>query len=73
MTRLLPGVPSLYLYSADDPLCDVAKLESLLAARKQAGADVRSVRWETSQHVGHLRSHPQEYSEALLQFLERAR
>ena len=64
----LPG-PSLYLYSDDDPLCDVAKLRSLISTRRLAGAAVAERRWAVSQHVGHLRRHPQEYKAAVLDFL----
>lgn len=66
-----PLVPrcSLYLYSADDPLCLADKLDELIAARRAAGADVEAVRWEASQHVGHLMRHPRRYRQALLGFL----
>lgn len=69
--RPLPVTPpcSLYLYSADDPLCLVDKLDALVAARRAAGADVEAVRWEASQHVGHLMRHPRRYRQALLRFL----
>lgn len=62
---------SLYLYSADDPLCLVDRLDALLAARRADGVDVAAVRWETSRHVGHLLCHPREYKAALLGFLQR--
>jgi hypothetical protein len=64
------GSKTLYLYSADDPLCDAAKLDALVASRRQAGADVAATRWERSQHVGHLVKHYKEYSSALLGFLQ---
>lgn len=60
---------SLYLYSADDPLCLVDRLDQLVADRRQAGADVAAVRWEESQHVGHLLKHPKQYKAALFDFL----
>ena len=63
------GSRTLYLFSADDPLCDAAKLDALVASRRQAGADVAATRWERSQHVGHLVQHYKEYSAALLGFL----
>ena len=42
-----------------------------MAARRQqrASAEVREVRWQVSEHVGHLRKHPEEYTAALLGFL----
>ena len=64
------GSRTLYLYSADDPLCDAAKLDVLVASRRQAGADVAATRWERSQHVGHLVKHYSEYRAALLRFLQ---
>ena len=43
-----------------------------MAARRQKGicAEVREVRWQVSEHVGHLRKHPEEYTAALLGFLK---
>jgi len=76
------GSKSLYLYGGDDPLCDAAKLDELIASRRhqagssQAGsadvaaADVAAVRWQRSQHVAHLLQHPKEYKAALFGFLE---
>lgn len=71
MQNLRLGSKSLYLYSVDDPLCDHAKLDELVAARRrQLGAsEVAAVKWERSQHVAHLRCHMREYTEALFGFL----
>ena len=48
------------------------RLAELVAARRQKGtcAEVREVRWQVSEHVGHLRKHPEEYTAALLGFLK---
>ena len=69
MLEMRLGSKTLYLYSADDPLCDATHLDSLVASRRQAGADVAAARWERSQHVGHLVKHYEEYCAALLGFL----
>ena len=70
MTDLhMPG-PTLYLYSDDDPLANAARLEALIAKRREGGADVRERRWAVSQHVGHLRCHPEQYKAAVLEFLQ---
>lgn len=63
------GQRSLYVYSSDDPLCDAAKVDSLVAARRRAGHRVTAKRWAASQHVGHLRCHPEEYRQLLGAFL----
>lgn len=69
MRQLSLGRRSLYLFSDDDPLCLPDKLEQLIAARRAAGAEVQEVRWERSQHVGHLLKHYKEYTAALFGFL----
>ena len=48
------------------------KLAELIAARRQKGscAEVVARRWEVSEHVGHMRKHPEEYRKALLGFLK---
>ena len=54
------------------PPCFRNRLAELVAARRQKGicAEVREVRWQVSEHVGHLRKHPEEYTAALLGFLK---
>lgn len=71
MLDLRLGPCSLYIYSEDDPLCDAARLDQLIASRRGAGADVAALRWQRSQHVAHLLQHYKEYATALFQFLER--
>ena len=64
--------PTLYLYGADDHLIDASQLEALIAERTAQGvAPITSRRWERSEHVAHLRWHPEEYRTALLGFLRR--
>jgi hypothetical protein len=66
-------VPQLYLYSDNDHLCDVIRLAELITARRAAGhaSAVEEKRWAVSEHVGHIRCHFDEYSEALTGFLRR--
>lgn len=77
---------TLYLYSEDDPLCDSVQLTSLIEERRAASAakshhheqqhqqpaiSIESRCWEISEHVGHLRKHPEEYTRLLLDFLDK--
>ena len=62
-------VPECYLYSADDPLCEPGALEELQEVRRGLGIAVTSRRWEVSQHVGHLRCHPDQYTATVQRFL----
>lgn len=55
--------------SADDHLCDGAKLDELVGAKRAAGQRVSARRWQRSQHCGHFRRHREEYSQLLLDFL----
>ena len=64
------GRRCLYLYSLDDHLCDAAKLEELIAARRAAGHAVSAHRWERSAHVAHYRHHPRQYEALVLGFLQ---
>lgn len=69
MERLGWHRPLLYLYSADDPLCDGTRVDALVAEKRRRGHDVRARRWARSGHVAHLRHHSQEYKAILLHFL----
>ncbi|KAL4451872.1 hypothetical protein ABPG75_007534 [Micractinium tetrahymenae] len=69
MRDLRLGSRSLYIYSEDDPLCDAARLDQLIASRRAAGANVSALRWQRSQHVAHLLQHYKEYTAALFGFL----
>ncbi|KAM9699012.1 uncharacterized protein ACBT57_024775 [Dama dama] len=63
--------PTLVFYSLDDPLCDSARLQELLAAWQRLGMPVWVQAWATSRHAAHLRQHPLEYSSTLITFLGR--
>jgi len=72
MLRLGWGRPLLYLYSADDPLCDGSKVDELLQQKRAAGQRVSARRWQKSGHVMHFRHHREEYTALLLGFLAEA-
>lgn len=72
MQRLSWGRPLLYLYSADDPLCDAAQVSLLVQEKQRRGHDVRARCWARSEHVAHMRHHRAEYTSLLLGFLEDA-
>eukprot|EP01062_Namystynia_karyoxenos_P030765 TRINITY_DN22907_c0_g1_i1.p1 TRINITY_DN22907_c0_g1~~TRINITY_DN22907_c0_g1_i1.p1 ORF type:complete len:320 (+),score=71.14 TRINITY_DN22907_c0_g1_i1:69-962(+) len=61
--------PTLFLYSADDAMIDPACVEQLAAARQRLGVRVKLQRWEQSEHVLHLRHHPEQYIATLRRFL----
>jgi len=62
------NVKELYIYSPLDQLCDVNKLEQLIAIRRQRISQVTAVRFEDTDHVTHLRKRPAEYAAACLAF-----
>lgn len=72
MLRLSWGRPLLYLYSADDPLADGAKISELVAEKRRRGHGVRARCWGASEHVSHLRHHREEYTRLLLGLLAEA-
>ena len=70
MVELDWGRPFLFLYSADDPLCDAEKLQQLIETKRARGQRVQAVRWEDSEHCGHLKRHRAEYEATLVAFLQ---
>ncbi len=73
MRRLDWGRPFLYLYSADDELCDGQKLGELVQQKRALRQDICARCWQQSEHVSHFRHHRQEYSALLLHFLRSLR
>lgn len=71
MQALSWGRPMLYLYSCDDPLAHGARITELVAEKRQRGQDVQARCWDSSEHVGHLRRHKEEYTRLLLGHLAR--
>ena len=69
MTNLDWECPFLYLYSADDPLCDASSLDVLIENKRRLGQEVNALKWEKSGHCAHLKYHREEYVETLIKFL----
>jgi hypothetical protein len=59
----------LYIYSLNDTLTDSKKLGALIAHRAKNSANVKVLCFEQSPHCAHLRKHPQEYVNALREFI----
>lgn len=66
-----PHMPHLFLYSEDDHLADFHAIDAIVAHRmKVCGPDKTfSKRWESSNHCGHLRRHPDEYRNTVEKFV----
>eukprot|EP00565_Helicotheca_tamesis_P008245 CAMPEP_0185735590 /NCGR_PEP_ID=MMETSP1171-20130828/25696_1 /TAXON_ID=374046 /ORGANISM="Helicotheca tamensis, Strain CCMP826" /LENGTH=221 /DNA_ID=CAMNT_0028405953 /DNA_START=168 /DNA_END=833 /DNA_ORIENTATION=+ len=60
-----------YIYSTIDKLTDYVKLEELIEARKKRGVEVIVQKFNDSDHVLHMRKHPNIYEEVLDQVLKR--
>ena len=71
-------VPSLFLYCNSDPMAPHDVISELIETwRKRGDAQegtfpVIGKCWPTSRHVGHLKTHPEEYVETLHGFLNEA-
>ena len=68
---LPPACPVLILHSEDDtlsPAAFIAAFETEL--RRNGRTNVRRVCWQESEHVAHLRRHPEEYTAAVRQWLD---
>lgn len=72
ITRSLPPTcPVLILHSEDDTLSPPAFIQAFEAELRRNGrSSVRRVCWQESEHVAHLRKHPDEYTAAVKQWLE---
>lgn len=67
-----PGrLPTLVLYSLDDPLSDWRRIKTAIEAWKAKGITVHERCWHRSQHVLHYKLHPGEYTEAVEEFLDK--
>ncbi|XP_076441455.1 LOW QUALITY PROTEIN: transmembrane protein 53-like [Babylonia areolata] len=62
--------PQLFLYSKGDKIIMAEDVEEVIAVRKEKGVQVKSICWEDSQHVAHMRAHPEVYSKACMDFAE---
>ncbi len=50
-----------FIYSAMDKITDPVKVDELIEERKRRGVQVVSLKFDDSDHVMHLRQHPDEY------------
>lgn len=62
--------PALFYYCENDVLSDHVTLKKMLEVWRQAGVSVFEKCWKNSVHVGHLRTHQQQYLDALHHFLQ---
>ncbi|PAA82504.1 hypothetical protein BOX15_Mlig028857g2, partial [Macrostomum lignano] len=68
-SRLAP-TPVLFVYSANDSLCDTNLLEQHLLPTMQArGHTIDTLSWPESIHAAHYYQHPDEYVKALEKFI----
>lgn len=63
-------LPSLMLYSRNDPIGDANIIEQVAEKWRTKGTMVRQKCWEESPHVSHFHHHPDEYVDSILSFLE---
>ncbi|XP_041475840.1 transmembrane protein 53-A-like [Lytechinus variegatus] len=61
--------PQLFLYSKKDQIVPYKDIQGVIAERRRQGFDVQEVVWDDTDHVAHLRKHPQEYASACLKFV----
>lgn len=64
-------LPSLFLYSAIDPVGDAATIERVAAEWESRGIEVYKKCWPDTRHVTHFRNYPQEYIQMLDMFLQK--
>lgn len=62
--------PQLFLYSKKDAIVPYKDIQGIIKERRHRGFDVQEVVWEDSDHVAHLRKHPEEYVAACLKFVK---
>jgi hypothetical protein len=66
-----PKWPELFIYSKNDWYLPYQYLEDVvLAKRKEIGRDFRTLSWDKSAHVEHIRKHGKDYSKAVHKFLD---
>lgn len=61
--------PMLYLYSTADKIIHAEDVEDMIDRRRKLGVDVNAVCWDDTDHVSHLRKHPEQYADACEKFL----
>lgn len=63
------SVPRLYLYSRDDAIAPAPFIEAFVKRERAAGVVVSERVWGDSGHVEHYRAHPEEYKQAVDEFM----
>ena len=61
--------PHMFLYSKTDVMIPYYDVEELAQVREDQGVVVKRLCWEDSDHVAHLRSHPEVYTKACQDFV----
>ena len=55
-----------FVYSSIDKLTDAKKLGGFIEARRKHGIDVTVLKFDDSDHVLHMKKHPEEYKEKIV-------
>lgn len=61
--------PMLFLYSKKDKVIHSEDIEDMISLRRKLGVRVEAVCWDDTDHVSHLRKHPEQYAKACTDFL----
>ena len=66
-------IPTLFIYSQYDPVCDTAALEAMISEWKSLSPEfeIDSLSWPKSAHVAHLCDHREEYLAAWRGLMEK--
>mmetsp|Transcript_4652 Transcript_4652/g.8919 ORF Transcript_4652/g.8919 Transcript_4652/m.8919 type:complete len:275 (-) Transcript_4652:1953-2777(-) len=59
-----------FIYSAKDDLTDHTMIDELITIRKDRGINVRSCKFDDSEHVQHFRKYPVEYRKAVIEAID---
>lgn len=59
----------LFVYSTKDELTDSKKVDELIELRKKRGIELTAVKFEDSDHVLHMKEHPKEYNEKIINYV----
>ncbi|XP_061172298.1 transmembrane protein 53-A-like [Saccostrea echinata] len=63
-------MPTLFVYSRDDPMCDAEKLDAIIKKwREEFDFTVSFVCWSKSKHAMHIKEHKKDYMEAFIDFI----
>lgn len=68
-SRLLDGIPQLYLCSQIDTVVPIERVHKVISKQKEKERDVEIKIWENSEHVRHFMIYPDEYQDQVTRFL----